>query len=109
MNNKKIGILTFHQALSYGAKLQAYALQTFMNNNGIENEIIDYTCPFMYSHLIRPIRFGKKHKTKASASTGCRRLCSFQGDGQFELAAAIFWAGSFPMAELSRLCCMEAP
>lgn len=65
MNNKKIGILTFHQALSYGAKLQAYALQTFMNNNGIENEIIDYTCPFMYSHLIRPIRFGKTHKTKA--------------------------------------------
>ncbi len=31
------------------------------------------------------------------------------GDGQFELAAAIFRAGSFPMAELSRLCCMEAP
>ena len=26
---KKIGIVTFHQALNYGAKLQAYALQRF--------------------------------------------------------------------------------
>ena len=33
---KKIGIVTFHQALNYGAKLQAYALQQFLEKNGIE-------------------------------------------------------------------------
>lgn len=65
MNKKKVGILTFHQALSYGAKLQAYALQQFMQNNGIDNEIIDYTCHFMYTRLIRPIRVGTYHKARS--------------------------------------------
>ena len=32
---KKIGIVTFHQALNYGAKLQAYALQQFLEKKGI--------------------------------------------------------------------------
>ena len=36
---KKIGIVTFHQALNYGAKLQAYALQQFLEKNGIENYV----------------------------------------------------------------------
>ena len=62
---KKVGIVTFHQALSYGAKLQAYALQNFLEYNGIENDIIDYTCHFMYTRLIRPIRVGNKHKLKS--------------------------------------------
>lgn len=65
MSRKKIGILTFHQALSYGAKLQAYALQQFMQKNGIDNEIIDYTCHFMYTRLIRPIRVGTYHKARS--------------------------------------------
>lgn len=38
----KIGILTFHNAYNYGAVLQAYALQTFLEKNGNEVEIIDY-------------------------------------------------------------------
>lgn len=62
---KKVGIVTFHQALNYGAKLQAYALQKFLDSIGIENDIIDYTCRFMYTRLIRPIRVGKKHKLKS--------------------------------------------
>lgn len=62
---KKVGIVTFHQALSYGAKLQAYALQKFLEQNGLENDIIDYTCHFMYTRLIRPIRVGNKHKLKS--------------------------------------------
>lgn len=38
----KIGILTFHRALNYGAVLQAYALCNFLNENGFDAEIIDY-------------------------------------------------------------------
>ncbi len=64
MSNKKIGILTFHQALSYGAKLQAYALQNFLNEHGIDNEIVDYTCDFMYTHYIRPIRVEENKMVK---------------------------------------------
>lgn len=40
----KIGILTFHRALNYGALLQAYALQETLANRGNQAEIIDYQC-----------------------------------------------------------------
>ena len=40
----KIGILTFHNAMSYGAVLQAYALQHTIENFGYETEVINYSC-----------------------------------------------------------------
>lgn len=39
---KKIGILTYHRAYSYGAKLQAYALVKYMTSIGFQAEDIDY-------------------------------------------------------------------
>lgn len=44
---KKIGIITFHTALNYGAVLQTYALQQFLDEKGIHTQIIDYRCPFI--------------------------------------------------------------
>ncbi len=38
----KIGILTYHNVVNYGAVLQAYALQQFLSNKGYDAEIIDY-------------------------------------------------------------------
>lgn len=38
----RIGILTFHCAHNYGAVLQAYALVTYLRDNGYNAEIIDY-------------------------------------------------------------------
>ena len=38
----KIGILTYHRAHNYGAMLQAYALLTFLKEQGHEVEFIDY-------------------------------------------------------------------
>lgn len=38
----KIGILTYHRALNYGAFLQAYALMRYIENLGHTAEIIDY-------------------------------------------------------------------
>ena len=40
----KIGIITFHKAINYGAVLQSYALQKKLNNLGYDAEIIDYVC-----------------------------------------------------------------
>ena len=37
-----IGITTFHRAENYGSVLQAYALTTFLQNNGFKAEILDY-------------------------------------------------------------------
>ena len=42
---KKIGILTFHRAINYGAQLQAYALQKTVSDLGAECELVDYICP----------------------------------------------------------------
>lgn len=39
---KKIGILTFHRAVNYGAVLQAYSLVTCLQELGCDVEIIDY-------------------------------------------------------------------
>lgn len=43
---KKIGILTFHDAHNYGAMLQCYALQRFLQLEGYYVEVIDYRPPF---------------------------------------------------------------
>lgn len=40
--NMKIGILTFHRALNYGAILQCYALSQVLKGMGHEVEVIDY-------------------------------------------------------------------
>lgn len=44
---KKVGIITFHTALNYGAVLQTYALQTFLTEHRISNVILDYHCPYL--------------------------------------------------------------
>lgn len=41
-NNIKIGIITYHRAHNYGAVLQAYALRTFLKENGYIVEFVDY-------------------------------------------------------------------
>ena len=41
---KKIGLLTFHRAINYGACLQAYALKNYIEDLGSKCEIIDYHC-----------------------------------------------------------------
>ena len=38
----KIGILTFHRAINYGAVLQCYALYKILSNQGHQVEVIDY-------------------------------------------------------------------
>lgn len=40
----RIGILTFHRADNFGAALQSYALQTYLEELGHEVYIIDYRC-----------------------------------------------------------------
>lgn len=40
----KIGVITFHRAINYGAVLQTYALQKRINEKGYKCEVIDYQC-----------------------------------------------------------------
>lgn len=43
----KIGIITFHRAINYGAVLQTYALQKYLNSHNYNAEVIDYRCDYM--------------------------------------------------------------
>lgn len=38
----KVGVVTFHRAHNYGALLQAYAMQTFLKENGCDAFMLDY-------------------------------------------------------------------
>ncbi|MDM8125532.1 polysaccharide pyruvyl transferase family protein [Mediterraneibacter glycyrrhizinilyticus] len=57
MNMKRVGVMTFHQALNYGAVLQAYGLQRFIEEQFEECqvEIIDYRCEKLTADY-RPIK-----------------------------------------------------
>ncbi len=39
----RVGILTFHRTTNYGAVLQTYALQNYLQRLGVDAEVIDYT------------------------------------------------------------------
>lgn len=55
----KIGILTFHWATNYGAVLQAYALQTYLESIGHEVSIINYK-PKGFDNNIKNYILGRK-------------------------------------------------
>lgn len=50
---KKVGILTFHNAMSYGAVLQAYALQRTLTKEKCVTEIINYMNEDIYNAHVR--------------------------------------------------------
>lgn len=43
MENKKIGIITFHTPISFGAHFQCLALQLYLRKQGYDAEVIDYS------------------------------------------------------------------
>lgn len=43
----RIGIITFHNAINYGAVLQCYALKEFLQSRGHDVEVIDYRLPYL--------------------------------------------------------------
>ena len=73
---KKIGILTFHNCVNYGAVMQAYGLQSFLESKGYDVEIVDYVNEKIDSELNAKIEVYKDsdyvycHKIKKD-SLGC--------------------------------------
>lgn len=55
----KIGILTFHNALNYGAVLQTYASVQFLRSLGHQASVVDYRNPFI-SRVYHPLHFEVK-------------------------------------------------
>lgn len=64
MNNKEIGILTFHRAVNYGAVLQGYALYRTLCDLGAAPVMIDYRNPKLEWRR-KKIRYEKNNKVKS--------------------------------------------
>lgn len=43
----KVGTITYHRAVNYGAVLQTYALQKILNDFNVDSEVIDYRAPYI--------------------------------------------------------------
>ncbi|MCQ2514310.1 MAG: polysaccharide pyruvyl transferase family protein [Ruminococcus sp.] len=65
---KKVGILTFHRALNYGAVLQGYALQKTLTKLGADCDIVDYICPKITTDY-KPFRIYKNDLLKSFAKS----------------------------------------
>lgn len=55
----KIGILTFHWATNYGAVLQCYALQTYLESLGHDVNVINYKPSYFDESLYKFLRYRK--------------------------------------------------
>ena len=51
----KIGIITFHASFNYGSMLQAWAMQTYMENLGHVVEIVNFRSKAQKNMYHRPI------------------------------------------------------
>lgn len=61
---KKIGILTFHNAVNYGACLQAYALKEVLKDKKVDVDIINYNCEAIYDFYYKVFTKDDSIKTK---------------------------------------------
>lgn len=57
---KKVYTVTFQRALNYGAVLQAYALLRYLDEKGVDAEVIDYAPSYFLLQTYRPAKGIKK-------------------------------------------------
>ena len=58
---KKVGILTFHRTLNYGAVLQCFALTEVVSNASCEASVIDYRSPIIEQREMKPRLFSRRN------------------------------------------------
>lgn len=90
MDKKTVGILTFHNALNYGAVLQAFALKTFCDELGYDAHIVNYTGGKDESGLNPLLKFLTTPNKKRATFRLCRDVMSYTGDKRRQTAFADF-------------------
>lgn len=84
--NKKIGILTFHQALNYGAVIQAYALKAVCEMLGNTVCIIDYEYGSIDEKVAPISKFLQAKSKRKAVATLIRGLLGYPWDKNRERA-----------------------
>ena len=78
----KIGIVTFHSAHNYGAVLQAWSLQEYLNKQGHEEDTgqakitpaFNLPCKYVL-HTVGPVIYGTVTKKDCDLLANCYRSC----------------------------------
>lgn len=75
----KIGILTFHKAINYGAFLQSFALSNELTNRFPEHnvEIVDYIAPMEKKKIVINVLWGIKHYGLINGVRELQKISSF--------------------------------
>lgn len=79
----RVGIITFHRALNYGALLQAYALQKVLEELNIKSEIIDYRNPII-EDIYRLKRLNERNGLKNKVKYILQRSYEIEKREKFE-------------------------
>ena len=66
----KIGIITFHASFNYGSMLQAWALQTYLQQQGHDVRIVNYRSHVQRQTYHKPLDFNNVENSLSS----CKRL-----------------------------------
>lgn len=78
MARKKIGILTYHRSINYGAFLQAYCLVRYVTHivgDAAMVEMIDYTSRISYENYNSILFHGEHKREKWKQRIGFERVC----------------------------------
>lgn len=90
MKEKSVGIITFHQALNYGAVLQAYALKAVCEEMGFDAHIVDYNYGGIDEKVAPIAKFMAAPNKKAAIPGLIRGILSYPGDKKRERAFFAF-------------------
>ena len=88
--SKKVGIITFHEALNYGAVLQAYALKAVCEDLGCEAHIVDYHYGGIEEKIAPVAKFLASSSKKAALPGLIRGLLGYFSDKKRENAFLSF-------------------
>ena len=88
--SRKIGIITFHEALNYGAVLQAYALKAICEKLGHKAHIVNYNYGGIEEKIAPVKKFLSASDKKAALPAFARGLLGYHWDKKREKAFASF-------------------
>lgn len=99
----KIGILTFHRAENFGATLQCYALQRFLQTNGFDVQIIDYRCKSieMSYHIYNPRILLSRKNIFASLKAYLKRYTNLADRNKRKEAYHSFWRENYNLSPMA--------
>ena len=105
----KVGILTFHRAINYGASLQAWALQSYLIELGCECSIIDYRCALI-EETYKPFSLVKfvKSSLPSKISYLLNHIVHFKNIGRRNDKFKEFWNSDLQLTPMEKLYELDA-